>query len=70
VFFFFASLFPTDQLCKVFESLYEHEIIYEATFTKWREDTDDSVPGKKECLFAVHKWLTWLEEAEEESESE
>ncbi len=51
----------------MFYSLYQHDIISEEAFMMWKEDMDDSVPGKMMCLFAVNKFLDWLLTAEEES---
>jgi len=42
----------------------------EHVFLKWKEDVNDSYPGKGKALFQVNQWLTWLEEAESEEEDE
>lgn len=58
--------FPKGLIEKWFDMLYEHEIVEEEVFFKWREDINDEYPGKGKSLFQVNKWLTWLAEEEEE----
>jgi len=57
-------------LLRWFVSLYEADIVDEHVFLKWKEDVNDSYPGKGKALFQVNQWLTWLEEAESEEEDE
>lgn len=60
--------FPKGLIEKWFNMLYEHEIVDEEVFYKWREDINDEYPGKGKALFQVNKWLTWLAEDDEEDE--
>jgi translation initiation factor 4G len=53
-------------LLRWFVTLYEADIVDEHVFLKWKEDVNDSYPGKGKALFQVNQWLTWLEEAESE----
>merc|ERR1711941_239489 len=68
--FCFSRTFPKGMLLRWFVSLYEADIIDENVFLKWKEDVNDSYPGKGKALFQVNQWLTWLEEAESEDEDE
>merc|ERR1711902_42905 len=68
--FCFSRSFPKGMLLRWFVALYEADIIDEHVFLKWKEDVNDSYPGKGKALFQVNQWLTWLEEAESEDEDE
>jgi len=68
--FCFARSFPKGMLLRWFVSFYEADIVDERVFLKWKEDVNDSFPGKGKALFQVNQWLTWLEEAESEEEEE
>jgi len=68
--FGFSRGFPKGMLLRWFVSLYEADIVDEHVFLKWKEDVNDSYPGKGKALFQVNQWLTWLEEAESEEEDE
>jgi len=60
--------FPKDMLLRMFLCVYNMEIIEEDVFLKWKEDINDSYPGKGKSLFQVNNWLQWLETADEEEE--
>lgn len=62
--------FPKGMLLRIFMQLYDDEVIEEEAFLKWKEEVNDQYPGKGKALFQVNQWLTWLEEAEEESDEE
>ncbi|XP_065191358.1 eukaryotic translation initiation factor 4 gamma 2-like [Sycon ciliatum] len=62
--------FPRGMLLRFFVSLYELDLVEEEVFISWKEDTKSNVPGKGKALFQVNNWLTWLQNAEEESESD
>ena len=49
---------------------YEGEIFCEDALMKWKDDINDSYPGKQKALFDAHEWLKWLETAEEEDDSD
>merc|ERR1712212_1447656 len=68
--FCFSRGFPKGLLLRWFVSLYEADIVEEQVFLKWKEDVNDSYPGKGKALFQVNNWLTWLEEAESEDEDD
>jgi len=68
--FCFSRGFPKGLLLRWFVSLYEADIVDEQVFLKWKEDVNDSYPGKGKALFQVNNWLTWLEEAESEDDDE
>lgn len=68
--FCFSRQFPKGLLLRWFVALYEADIVDEHVFLKWKEDVNDSYPGKGKALFQVNNWLTWLEEAESEDEEE
>lgn len=53
-----------------FMALYEEEVVQEETFLKWKEEVDARYEGKGEALIQLNKWLTWLEQAEEEDSDE
>ncbi|KAJ8298584.1 hypothetical protein KUTeg_022644 [Tegillarca granosa] len=62
--------FPKGMLLRFFMNFYDMEIIDEEIFLKWKEEVNDEYPGKGKALFQVNQWLTWLEQAEEESDEE
>jgi len=68
--FAFSRSFPRGLLLRWFVALYEADIVDERVFLKWKEDVNDTYPGKGKALFQVNQWLTWLEEAESEEEDE
>jgi len=68
--FCFSRQFPKGMLLRWFVALYEADVIDEHVFLRWKEDVNDSYPGKGKALFQVNQWLTWLEEAESEDEDE
>jgi len=68
--FCFSKAFPKGLLLRWFVALYEADVIDEHVFLKWKEDVNDSYPGKGKALFQVNNWLTWLEEAESEDEED
>lgn len=61
---------PKGLLLRMFMNMYNFEIIDEEAFMKWKEEVNDIHPGKGQALFQVNQWLTWLEQAEEESEED
>lgn len=60
--------FPKGLLLRLFNSMYEDDIIDEEVFFSWKEDMNDSYPGKGKALFQVNTWLKWLHEAETDDE--
>lgn len=68
--FCFSRQFPKGLLLRWFVALYEADLVDEHVFLKWKEDVNDSYPGKGKALFQVNNWLTWLEEAESEDEED
>jgi translation initiation factor 4G len=68
--FCFSRGFPKGLLLRWFVALYEADVVDEHAFIAWKEDVNDSYPGKGKALFQVNQWLTWLEEAESEEEEE
>ena len=57
-------------LLRWFMTLYDEEVVQEEVFLKWKEEVDPLYEGKGEALIQVNKWLTWLEQADEESEED
>jgi len=66
----YSAAFPKGLLLRWFVALYEADIIEESVFLSWKEDVNDTYPGKGKALFQVNQWLTWLEEAESEEEDD
>merc|ERR1739848_645779 len=62
--------FPKGLLLRSFVNFYEMDIVDEHAFLQWKEDVNETYPGKGKALFQVNSWLTWLEEAESEEEEE
>lgn len=62
--------FPKGMLLRMFMHFYDMEILEEESFLKWKEEVNDEHPGKGKALFQVNQWLTWLEQAEEETDDE
>ena len=52
--FCFSRGFPKGLLLRWFVSLYEADIVEEQVFLKWKEDVNDSYPGKGKALFQVN----------------
>lgn len=44
-------------LLRLFERLYDMEIIEEQAFIKWKEQVSDEYPGKGKALFQVRAYL-------------
>ncbi|KAA3681811.1 translation initiation factor 4G [Paragonimus westermani] len=61
---------PKGFLLRCFMNLYNCDLVDENTFLTWKEELNPSYPVKGEALFEVNRWLTWLENAEEEDEEE
>ncbi|KAF7249597.1 hypothetical protein EG68_10242 [Paragonimus skrjabini miyazakii] len=61
---------PKGFLLRCFMNLYNCDLVDENTFLTWKEELNPSYPAKGEALFEVNRWLTWLENAEEEDEEE
>ncbi|KAL8609080.1 hypothetical protein ACOMHN_033673 [Nucella lapillus] len=68
--FCYNHQFPKGMLLRFFVNLYDQEIIEEDAFLQWKEEVNDEFPGKGKALFQVNQWLTWLEQAEDESEED
>jgi len=62
--------FPKGLISHLFCDLYDNDVILEDVFKQWKEDLHDPTPGKDKAIIETTKWLTWLEEAEEESDEE
>ena len=56
--FCFSRGFPKGLLLRWFVSLYEADIVEEQVFLKWKEDVNDSYPGKGKALFQVNSEQT------------
>ena len=65
-----SQQFPKGMLLRLYMNYYDLEIADEEIFLKWKEEVNDEYPGKGKALFQVNTWLTWLEQAEEESDEE
>jgi translation initiation factor 4G len=65
-----ALFFPKGLLLRSFVNFYEMDIVDEHAFLQWKEDVNETYPGKGKALFQVNSWLTWLEEAESEEEED
>jgi len=68
--FCFSRGFPKGLILRWFVALYEADVVDEHVFLKWKDEVNDSYPGKGKALFQVNQWLTWLEEAESEDEDD
>merc|ERR1711865_93992 len=62
--------FEKDLVKRLFYALYECDIVVEDTFTMWKEDTENSEPGKRAALLHANAFLQWLATAEEEDDEE
>ena len=68
--FAFELKWPKGLLLRLFHHLYEkYDLVAEEAYIAWSEDTAD-VPGKKKALFELNQFLTWLQNAPEESSDE
>ncbi|KAF6029164.1 EIF4G2 [Bugula neritina] len=68
--FCYENNFPKGMMLRVFTYLYDLEIVDEEVFLQWKEDINEDYPGKGKALFQVNQWLTWLEQAESESDDD
>ena len=50
----------------LFYKLYDDDIVFEDAYSVWRENDDDSTPGKLKALAEVKEFLQWLETPNEE----
>jgi len=57
-------------IMNLFKQLYEDDIIEEDAYTAWSEDTDNTTPNKMKAIMEANKFLTWLQEQNEESDEE
>lgn len=55
---------------RLFHEIYDYDLVTEDAFTLWKEDTDESTPGKRRALLDANAFLQWLAEAEEEDEDD
>ncbi len=51
---------------KVFQEIYERDVMTEDCLKKWREDIHNMTPGHDKALQQTQRWFEWLENAEEE----
>jgi hypothetical protein len=65
---------PAGLLPRLFMTLYEEDIVADATFEAWGRDASDETPGKDATLDTAlahaREFLAWIAEAEEEEEEE
>nr|XP_039257067.1 eukaryotic translation initiation factor 4 gamma 2-like isoform X1 [Styela clava] len=62
--------FPKGLLLRLFNGLYEEDVVDEETYYVWKEDVNEQYCGKGKALFQVNKWLAWLREAETDDEED
>lgn len=60
--------FPKEMLLRLFIIFYNMELVEEDVFLQWKEDINETYPGKGKALFQVNNWLQWLETADEEED--
>jgi len=60
--------FPKEMLLRLFIIFYNTELVDEDVFLQWKEDINETYPGKGKSLFQVNNWLQWLETADEEED--
>lgn len=53
-------------LTKVFQEIYERDVMTEDTLRAWREDIHNTTPGHDKALLQTQPWFEWLDNAEEE----
>ena len=51
---------------KVFQEIYERDVMTEDTLRAWREDIHNTTPGHDKALLQTQPWFEWLDNAEEE----
>ena len=69
LFSFNTDLTLSDLLKLIFDHIYEEDLISEQTFYKWETDQNPlESEGKGVTLLSVRSFLTWLHEAENESD--
>ena len=55
---------------KVFQEIYDNDVMTEECLKKWREDIHNTTPGHDKALQQTQRWFEWLETAEEEEGEE
>uniref|UniRef100_H2Z561 W2 domain-containing protein n=1 Tax=Ciona savignyi TaxID=51511 RepID=H2Z561_CIOSA len=50
--------FPKGLMLRMFNLLYNEDVIDEESFIAWKEDVNSDFPGKGKALFQVNSWLT------------
>ncbi|CAG5124674.1 unnamed protein product, partial [Candidula unifasciata] len=68
--FCYTNQFPKGMFLRFFVNLYDMEVIDEEVYLRWKEEVNDQYPGKGKALFQVNQWLNWLEQADDDEESE
>ena len=53
-------------LVKVFQEIYERDVMTEDCLHAWRNDIHNATPGHDKALLQTQPWFEWLENAEEE----
>lgn len=51
---------------RIFECLYDNDIIMEDALRAWRDDIRNTTPGHDRALMQTEPWFEWLDNAEEE----
>ena len=54
----------------MFHNLYDKDILPDDAFVAWADDITTEYEGKMKVLIQVTKYITWLKENDDESESE
>ena len=57
-------------MCGLFFSLYEVEALTEASLLKWKDDINESIPGKMEAILDTNKFFAWLATAESDDDED
>ena len=55
---------------RAFVYLYDFDVCDEEAYLLWRDDLNDTYPGKTTALFKVNKFLVWLQTPDSDSGEE
>lgn len=68
---FFPSVIEIGLIQSIFEALYDNNVVSEEGFEQWTKIDDPSErEGKAVALKSITSFLTWLKEADAESDQE
>lgn len=66
--FCFELDFPDSLLERLFQNLYDNELVYEEAFHTWASEAQQDSFGKAQALAQLSNWFNWLAEAQKDED--